>query len=206
MVVAAEARLIVFARAPVAGRVKTRLARDVGEARALAVYRALLERTLAVAARVVGAGRELLVAGDDPAGECAVLAARHGFVLGAQRGDGLGERMANALHDALGEGLRRAVLVGCDCPVLEPADLEAAFERLLSRDAVFMPADDGGYVLVGLSRRLPAVFDGPQWGTEAVMAQTRARLLAQGASWAELRTVWDVDDADDLRRWEAAGA
>jgi hypothetical protein len=206
MAAATEPRLIVFARAPVAGRVKTRLARDVGEARALAVHRALLERTLAVAARVVGARRALLVAGDDPAGECATLAARHGFALGAQRGDGLGERMANALHDALADGCRRAVLVGCDCPVLEAADLQAAFERLLTHDAVFAPAEDGGYVLVGLSRPLPAVFDGPRWGTETVMAQTRERLRAQRARWAELRTVWDVDDADDLRRWEAGGA
>jgi glycosyltransferase A (GT-A) superfamily protein (DUF2064 family) len=95
------------------------------------------------------------------------------------------------------------VLVGCDCPVLEPDDLLAALAALGEVDAVFAPAEDGGYALVGVRRPCAWLFDGPEWGGAQVMASTRALMRARGLRWAELRTVWDVDGHADYLRWQA---
>jgi glycosyltransferase A (GT-A) superfamily protein (DUF2064 family) len=108
--------------------------------------------------------------------------------------------MHRALATALGRA-RTAILVGTDCPALRPSDLRRA-ARLLKRgaDAVFAPAEDGGYPLVGLRRRAPRLFEGIEWGGAEVMEATRGRLRALGWSWRELRTLWDVDRMEDYER------
>lgn len=202
-------RLIVFARLPVAGRVKTRLAATVGDARALDVHRRLLAATIALAESGVADRLEFRHAGgdgplpDDARALPTALAAR-GWSTGPQRGADLGERMRDALEAALAAG-DRPVLVGCDCPSLRPDDLVAAFDALDRADACLAPAEDGGYALVGIARPLPTLFERMPWGTSAVMAETLARLAASGARAVLLRTVWDVDVEADLARWDAAG-
>jgi rSAM/selenodomain-associated transferase 1 len=199
-------RVIVFARVPCAGEVKTRLARAVGEATALAHYRTMLSDTLAVvrAALVEAPGleAELCIVGDDRDGECARLAAAHGFALSAQQGATLGERIDAALGRALSEG-KVPVLIGSDVVSLTARDLHDAFESLREREAVFAPTEDGGYALVGLSRRVARLFDAMPWGCDSLMAVTRRRLQECGIRWAQLRTLWDVDEEPDLRRWLA---
>lgn len=202
-------RVVVFGRLPVLGQVKSRLAATVGERRALDVHTMLLERTLAVVARAnqgrcefrfdAGAGP----LPPDAAALPAALAAR-GWLVAPQCSGDLGARMAEALAASLAAG-ERPVLVGCDCPVLEPQDLAAAFAGLETADTVFAPAEDGGYALVGVTRSWPTLFDAMPWGSSEVMAATRLRLAACGASAAILRTVWDVDEEADLRRWERDG-
>jgi rSAM/selenodomain-associated transferase 1 len=193
---AAEPALIVFARAPEPGRVKTRLEPLLGEKGAANLHARLVGRTLKTAA-AAGFNRVYLY--------CAPLekhpfframATRHGVLLRAQgRGD-LGERMYRALRRHPG-----AVLIGCDCPVLRPADLRGAAKVLRSGvDAVLSPAEDGGYVLIGLRRASRRVFAGIDWGEARVLAQTRARLRSLGWRWSELRTVWDVDRPEDVAR------
>lgn len=198
-------RLIVFARVPILGRVKTRLAASIGDEAALDVHRALLATTLERAVEASAGELELCIDGEDRHGDCAALARAAGAVLRRQSGDSLGERMDEALKRALGEGCL-PVLIGCDSPVLQPADLHAAFEALAQADAVFSPAEDGGYALVGCRRPIAEAFRDIDWGRPSVMADTRARLTDAGIGWRELRTVWDVDEADDLRRWRTAGA
>jgi rSAM/selenodomain-associated transferase 1 len=195
-----EPVVIVFGRVPRLGEVKTRLARSVGDAEALRVHRALLGRTLQQAASLAGARVQLAIAGEDTEGEGAALAAVAGAELVRQRGGDLGARMDNALRAALARSLL-PVLVGCDCPVLCADDLREAFGQLAGVDAVFAPAEDGGYALVGASREITPAFSGVPWGTAAVMAATRERLLAARFSWRELRTLWDVDDEAGYRRW-----
>jgi len=192
--------LIVFARVPRLGEVKTRLAAGVGEARALEAYRTMLRDTLSTCASLPGVRTTLCIEGDDSAGECASLAARFGALLTRQQPGSLGQRMHSALAGELRAG-RVPVLVGCDCPPLARADLSDAFDALRDAHAVFAPTEDGGYALVGLGRELPGVFAGPQWGSTTVMRTTRALLRAAGARWVELRTLWDVDDAADHARW-----
>ncbi len=193
--------VMVFARVPRLGAVKTRLAAGLGEQEALRVHRLLLERAVTIAAGVPAAAGELWIAGDDVQGECAGLASRHGLRLERQCEGDLGARMHGSLSGAL-RGGRLPVLIGCDCPPLAVRDVEDAFDALASFDAVFAPTEDGGYTLVGVARDLPGAFEGLAWGGPDVMADTRRRLLAHGARWKELRTVWDLDDAHDYARWQ----
>jgi glycosyltransferase A (GT-A) superfamily protein (DUF2064 family) len=98
---------------------------------------------------------------------------------------------------------RALLIVGTDCPVLTPAHLQQAADALQSHDAVLIPAEDGGYVLIGLRRPLPEVFKGVAWSTPRVLAQTEAQLRAAGASWRLLPALWDVDEPADWQRWQA---
>jgi rSAM/selenodomain-associated transferase 1 len=200
-------RLIVFARAPVLGRVKTRLAASIGAERALAVHQRLLATTLALAESAAADRRELRLHAEDPRAFDATAAplVERGWRVGPQRGDDLGARMYEALISALADG-DCPVLIGSDCPSLRADDLQAAFDALRDHDAVFAPAEDGGYALVGIARPLPLLFDAVPWGTSEVMAVTRTRIDAQGLRVATLRTVWDVDVEADLRRWDAGPA
>jgi len=197
--------LVVFAKAPVPGRVKTRLAATIGAAAAVAVYRELAATTLAhaVAARNAGvvAAIELWCdPGPDHDGLRA-LAARAGATLHRQPGGDLGARMAGAIADAL----RRhpaVLLVGTDCPLLDVAYLARAAELLAGHDAVLGPAEDGGYVLVGATR--PLGFAGVRWSSPHALADTEARFADAGLSWRTAATLWDVDTPSDLARWRAA--
>ena len=200
--------LQVFAKSPVPGQVKTRLARAIGDEAAAALHSQFVERTLvtAIAARAAGIVDrvELWCAPDVDAPAFATWQARFDVALQTQIGDDLGSRMRNALDSALIAG-GRAILIGTDCPTLDILYLAHAVAALDRNDAVFGPAEDGGYVLVGLRRSLDA-FSSIPWSTSEVMAMTRARLRKRGASWQELPQLWDVDDADDLFRWNALTA
>jgi hypothetical protein len=119
-----------------------------------------------------------------------------GISLEPQVGGDLGERMAAALARHC-----PAVLVGCDCPVLSSAHLQAAAQALASGAGVVLtPAEDGGYVLVGVNAPQPGLFAGMTWGHERVMAETRARVAALGLRCVELETLWDLDRPEDLLR------
>jgi len=197
-----EVELAVFARAPVAGEVKTRLAATLGAERAARLHAGLVWRALetAAAARV---GPVVLWCSPDCADpffeRCR---AELGVELRAQRGGDLGERMRAAFEDAWSAG-HALVLIGSDCPALLPAHLVQAARCLAAQDAVFIPAEDGGYVLVGASRPLPRLFEDIEWGSASVMAATRERLGEMGARWEELPALWDVDRAEDYERLRA---
>ncbi len=197
--------LQVFAKAPVAGTVKTRLAAHIGAAAAVDVHVELAERTLAVGAAALREGAvsgiELWCDPDAADPRLRAWATRYGATLHVQRGGDLGQRMRNALQQALARG-HTPVLVGTDCPVLVTRHLAESAAALRRTDAVFLPAEDGGYVLIGLASALP-VFEGVAWGSARVMAQTRQRLRRAHARWVELAMVWDVDRPEDLARWRA---
>jgi len=195
--------VIVFAKAPVAGYAKTRLVPALGADGAAMLARRLLENALAAA----------LDAAVGPVELCCAPDARHPAFAGVPRieasrltgqGDGdLGVRMARALdrslrHDAL------AIVIGTDAPALDPAYLREAAAALVSHDAVFGPAFDGGYALVGLRQPAPALFEGIAWSTPQVMAQTRERLARLALRHAELATLADIDEPADLRHLPAA--
>jgi len=123
--------------------------------------------------------------------------------LRRQEGHDLGARMEAAFRDAFARSTPLLV-IGADCPALEPVDLRDAAFALERHDAVIAPAEDGGYVLVGLARAQP-IFDGMPWGGPQVLARTRERLRDAGASWHELRMLWDVDRPEDLARLQQSG-
>ena len=196
---AARVAIAVFAKAPVAGGVKTRLAAVLGTEGAARLHERLVERALATAIAARLGPVELWCAPDASHPFFAQCAARFGVELRLQEGADLGERMHHAFDVAL-ERHRALLLVGSDCPALEPRDLAAAAHALDTHDAVLIPAEDGGYVLVGLARSDASLFEGVAWGTAAVMEETRARLVAAGLRWATLPALWDVDRVEDYAR------
>lgn len=197
-------RVAVFAKAPRTGLVKTRLIPVLGEAGATRLHAALVERTLATALAAGVGPVELWCSPDagDPFFQS--QAQRLGAGLAVQPEGDLGARMAAAFDAAFGEN-HAMLLIGCDCPAFEADHLRAAAAALAANDAVFVPAEDGGYVLVGLARAVPSLFEGIPWGTGEVMARTRDRLREAGARWAELPALWDVDRPEDVERLRSGG-
>jgi hypothetical protein len=189
--------LIVMAKAPVPGAVKTRLVPALGETGAAALAARLLERAVRQAAAAGCGPVELCVAPDGKHPLIAQLAAAHGLQVTVQGEGDLGARMQRAIGRALAGG-ESACLFGTDAPDIDAAMLRAAAACLATHDAVFVPAHDGGYALVGLRRSAPAIFADMPWSTAQVMAITRQRLDAAGLSRAELAPVQDIDEPIDL--------
>jgi hypothetical protein len=189
----------------VPGRAKSRLAPLLGAEGAARLHARLVRRTLRTARDSGFRHIELCCAPHRKHPFFVQCARRFGVSLAAQGGGDLGRRMHRALARALREH-GQAILIGSDCPALRPSDLRAAARALRAgADAVFAPAEDGGYPLVGVRRSSPRLFARVDWGSSQVMAQTRARLRQLGWRWTELRTLWDVDRPEDLRRLRRSG-
>ena len=198
--------LLIFAKAPTPGAVKTRLAAAVGDDAAAAVYRELVERTLqtAVAARAAGSIGAIELWCDPDTTHPAFIDWRDRFrlQLHVQQGNNLGARMHHALAGALARRVP-AIVIGTDCPALDADYFARAAAALRTHDAVIGPAADGGYVLVGLARDLD-LFTAMPWSSPALMTATRMRVSALGADVLELPALWDVDTAADLERYRGA--
>lgn len=194
-----QTTLIVFAKAPIAGQVKTRLIPVLGQEGATALYRRLLSHQLAVIAPLKGVVVELWAAPDCDHPFLRELATRHPLSCRSQQGRGLGERMQIAFAATLPLG--PVLLVGSDIPSLTLTDYQTAIAALeQGSDAVFIPTEDGGYALIGLNRLHNELFADIDWGSERVMEQTRERLDGLGWQWRELERRWDIDEPADLER------
>lgn len=192
-----DCHVIVFAKAPLAGFAKTRVARGIGDQAAASLAARMLDETVGQAVAAGLGSVEICCAPDCSHARFAALQARHGVALGAQGEGDLGARMARAFARALALHAR-VVLIGTDAPALTAPVLREAAAALRDRPAVFAPAHDGGYVLVGLNRPMPELFHTMAWSTPQVMAQSRARLTVLGVRWTELATLHDVDEVVDL--------
>lgn len=199
-----NARILVFAKAPVAGRAKTRLIPALGLEGAARLQGALLEDALRRAHDARPTGLELWGTGDDQVGVLPAAAARYGASLHAQCDGDLGARMQHALASATADGAP-ALIIGTDAPGLTAAGIEQAGDSLARHDAVIVPALDGGYVLLGLREAPAALFTDIDWGTDRVLAATRARLEALAWRVDERPAAWDVDRPEDLERVRALG-
>ncbi len=189
--------LVVMSKAPRMGNVKTRLARDIGAAEALRFYK-------------TNTGELLRKVGNDPRWTTVIAAApdiaatEAGFwpdeMPRVPQGEGdLGTRMGTVMQ-MMPPG--PVVLIGCDIPNVTDTRIASAFKALGNHDAVFGPAEDGGYWLVGLKRfpRVPSIFGNVRWSTEQALADTRANL--KGARVALLDTLPDIDTGADYDRWK----
>ncbi len=196
-----SARLLVFAKAPVPGRVKTRLIPALGPRGAARLYRQLLRHTLDIATTTPLCPVDLYCAPDTRHDFFHGCRREYGIRLRRQQGRDLGVRM----HRAMAEALRTAdcvVLIGGDCVSLDSAQLRWAVEELtVGRDAVLGPTEDGGYWLIGLRRASAALFRGPVWGEATVLDATRRRLQRAGLDWRELPVGRDLDRPVDLRAY-----
>jgi rSAM/selenodomain-associated transferase 2/rSAM/selenodomain-associated transferase 1 len=195
--------LHVFAKQPLPGSVKTRLAAQVGAEAAAHIYRELAEATLATAASARDAGVvsaiELWCDPDPSAALFACWRDRYRVTLRTQHHGDLGERMRYSLASSLARA-SPALLIGTDAPAIDVDYLARATSALADHDAVLGPAEDGGYVLIGLTRDVD-LFSDIEWSTASVLAATRARLTDAGLTFAELPALWDVDTPADLKRY-----
>jgi rSAM/selenodomain-associated transferase 1 len=192
----------VLAKAPIAGFAKTRLIPALGEAGAATLQARLTERAVATAI-AAGTGPVTLWAAPDARHPAfAELGARFGASLACQAEGDLGARMLAALAAANGP----ALVIGTDCPVLTAEHLRAAADVLRNgTDVAVIPAEDGGYTLIGTRAPHPALFADMRWSSAGVMDETRRRLTQLGLTWREPATLWDVDVPEDLARLRAAG-
>ncbi len=195
--------LLIFAREPVLGQVKTRLAAAIGPTAALATYRELLALTAAaVAAAQIPATLWLAEAPAPPARPPQARPEWPGLPWRVQPPAGsLGERMGHAFAEAFAAGAGRAVIIGTDCPGLTAALLRQAFDQLATHDLVVGPAIDGGYYLLGMKHLHGSLFTNKQWSTATVLADTLADAARLGLRVAHLPTLADVDSARDLDAW-----
>lgn len=200
----APAAVAIMAKAPVPGLAKTRLMPLLGAAGAARAQRGFVLRTLQTVRAASTGPLTVWCAPNADHRLFKALRARCGVACVAQPGGDLGQRMRAAMahHFARAPHIPWLV-VGTDCPALTPERLQQAADALQRHDAVLIPAEDGGYVLLGLRRPMPQVFERVDWSTPRVLAQTRERLLEAGARWQELPPLWDVDEPADWLRWRS---
>lgn len=186
--------LVIFVRNPISGQVKTRLAKDIGDERALAIYLQLLQHTLEITRSL--SFRKFIYYADEVSDYD--LWSVPGYTKRKQRGNDLGERMLNAFKELFDQGFTRIIIIGSDCLQLKTDTLEKAVALLESNSAVIGPASDGGYYLLGLTKFYPDLFIDKPWSTNKVFAKTIDDLINQGISYTLLEELNDIDDATDL--------
>ncbi len=187
--------VLVFQKNAILGKVKTRLAARLGETQALEIYRQLLDKTyLALRDFPI----PIWTYFSDFIPENPAYPAGNRMV---QVGHDLGERMKNAFASCFELGMEKIVLIGTDCPSLEGKHIIRAFEALNQSDLVLGPARDGGYYLIGMSRRADFLFEGITWSSEWVLSQTLALAEEQGFDTTLLPILEDIDTPEDWERY-----
>ncbi|XCF06182.1 TIGR04282 family arsenosugar biosynthesis glycosyltransferase [Tamlana crocina] len=183
--------VIVFVKNTQLGKVKTRLAKTIGDEAALTVYSELVKVT------------ENAVKHLDA--DVQIHFSKHieklgwnGFLKTIQQGEDLGERMYNAFQNGFSEGYERIVLIGSDLPDISEKHICQAFERLKENNAVFGPAEDGGYYLVGLNQMRRSIFENKPWSQPQLLAETTTELKQNNISFTTLETLNDIDTFEDL--------
>ncbi|MCK5667123.1 MAG: TIGR04282 family arsenosugar biosynthesis glycosyltransferase, partial [Thiotrichaceae bacterium] len=192
-----DSLIIIFARQPIIGQVKTRLIPVLGELGATQLYTRLLDHAInnVLAAKICPL--EICITPESDMDYFFSQYNRQKLTLSRQSQGDLGDRMYQAMHLAL-QNYSKVILIGSDCPFISRAVLVQSVTTLNNHDMVFSPASDGGYVLIGAKNISAAVFENIQWSSEHVMSQSRQRLSAEQISWKELSVQHDIDVAADL--------
>src|SRR6056297_676468 len=188
--------LMIFIKNPVAGEVKTRLGASIWSTNALQVYKKLLSHTREIAVQVK-CDREIWYS--------SMIDRRDSwnsdlFEKKLQQGRNLGVRMSGAFQQAFEAGYEKAVIIGSDCPELEPQHIEDAFDALRSQDAVIGPSEDGGYYLLGMKKYTPEIFSDIEWSTSSVFEETNRHFEQLGLTCKTLEVLNDIDTIEDLKK------
>ena len=199
-----DSKILVFCKAPIPGKVKTRLLSVLSSFEAADLYRKLARRMLDCAINSSLADVEIWCFPDvthtffQQYEDC-------GVPLFQQQGTDLGERMYHgALHSLAQEGVSKVLIIGADCPTLDEHYLDTALSKLDDHDAVLGPAEDGGYGLIGLRKADPAIFSDITWSTSQVCADTCDKMNKLNYNWSLLPLLWDVDRPEDLEKLDHA--
>lgn len=191
-------QLIIFVKAPRAGFVKTRLAATVGSETALETYETLVE-IITTNLRSI-ANVDLHFSPADAQDE--ISSWLHKNWKSSPQADGdLGDKLQGAFHQAFGQDFERVIIIGSDCPYVEPSDIHEAEAALSESDVVLGPATDGGYWLIGLRKPAPTLFQNIHWSTASVLEETLARAGQENLTVTQIRELSDVDTVTDLMRF-----
>ncbi|MFT4544773.1 MAG: rSAM/selenodomain-associated transferase 1 [Bacteroidia bacterium] len=193
--------LIVFVKNPVAGKVKTRLAKSIGNQKALEAYLLLLSLTRK-AAEGANCTRHVFYSDDIVDDEWSDTQ----FSKHLQIGSLLGEKMQNAFTEVFALGAKRAIIIGSDCPEISAELIDQAFEILTSKNATIGPAKDGGYYLLGMNQIQPSFFADKQWSTDTVFEDTVVDLMENRLTYGLLPKLSDVDTIYDLHLLKGFGS
>lgn len=186
--------LMIFVKNPELGKVKTRLASTIGDARALDIYRSLLVHTRGISA-TVKAKKMVFYHGHIAEND---IWTHEDFEKCLQYGKGLGDKMLNAFDFAFKSGYKKVVIIGSDCPEINTEIINHAFKILESKDAVVGPASDGGYYLLGMTTLHRSLFYNKRWSEEDVLLDTVINLKEERLQYELLDTLSDIDVASDL--------
>ena len=188
--------LIVFLKNAELGRVKTRLAVEVGDDKALDIYQKLSAYTLNVVSNLPY-DKRIYFSSQIKSEE---LLPDDSFKHFLQRGKDLGDRMYSALKSSFVESAQKVVIIGSDCPVISESIIAEAFDALNDTDVVIGPAEDGGYYLIGMSQPYKFLFEDIIWGTENVFIDTYTKLNDHNIKFRILERLYDVDTVDDAKK------
>lgn len=190
--------LIVFAKNPEIGKVKTRLAKTIGNEKALHIYNILLSHTLIQCGMLKNCIVHIYYSDN-------LTNINKNDFLGnrfLQEGNSLGERMKNAFEKSFKNHFRKIVLIGSDCPEIEAKHIEQAFAVLDKKQTVFGPAKDGGYYLIGMQKFFEQIFENMPWSTNLLMKKTRNVLENKKISYKMLAMLSDVDTIEDAKQFK----
>ncbi|NIP38399.1 MAG: DUF2064 domain-containing protein [Candidatus Dadabacteria bacterium] len=196
-----ENNLVVFLKYPEQGKVKTRLAKDIGDKKALLIYKNLVPRVL----KQINANNYDISVCYYPENKVIKIQKwinSERYKYSPQTGGDLGIKMLNAFNDSFSSGYKRSVIIGTDCPDIDDDLVNTSFNLLNSNDLVIGPATDGGYYLIGLRESLEALFTNISWGTDTVLKQTLNIVSKLNISCKLLDFKTDIDTVEDLYNYK----
>ena len=191
--------VIIFAKYPSPGKVKTRLGKQVGYEVSAALYRLFVEETFALVKRADVQNVYVAIDPEEKLHDFSTMVPR-GFHVFSQSGKNLGERLFNAFDYVSSEGAERVMALGSDSPTLPAEFVDRGFSHLANVDLVVGPADDGGYYLIGVKQPEKRLFENIDWGSDSVLQTTIKRAAQLQMSYSLLPSWYDVDELQTLRR------
>lgn len=189
-----KSALIIFVRNPELGKVKTRLAKSIGDENALFIYKQLLERTYEITSDL-SCDKFVFYADEINHDD---LWKNEIYKKRLQSGEDLGGRMRGAFNALFEEGYEKVIIIGSDCYELTTSILEDAFKRLEQADFVLGPSTDGGYYLLGMKAMNEVLFANKKWSTDTVLVDTLNDIKTSAASYFLLTKLTDVDEEENI--------
>lgn len=189
--------IIIFVRKPELGKVKTRLAKDIGNEKALEIYKELLQHTHDIS---VGLNCDKFIFYTDSV-ESNDIWENDIYNKYEQEGETLGDRMFLAFHKVFQLGYKKVIIIGSDCPSLTATIIDEAFERLEIDEIVIGPSTDGGYYLLGMSKLIPELFQHKKWSTNTVLSDTIKETVALKKQCSFLVELTDIDTIEDYQKF-----
>jgi len=189
-------KLLIFIKNSELGHVKTRLAKSIGDNKALMVYKLLLRKTMSetqplAVEKIVHYSKKI---------EYNDIWDENIFKKELQEGESLGIRMKNAFNEQFKKNSQKVIIIGSDCYDISSKTIERGFKELEKEDVVIGPANDGGYYLLGMNHMIDSIFEEIDWSTDRVLKQTIKKLKKENKSFSLLEKLTDIDNKKDLKK------